>query len=106
VCRAQGCGVSRFLCLDFCAAEWEKPKLQANGRGNWRTDTSRHPADTAGFAAHWIGFSGRNYCMKAIHLIVLVIIVGALFLLVNGLFSAWALLELAWTTIISFVNRF
>lgn len=44
--------------------------------------------------------------MKAIHLIVLVIVVGALFLLVNGLFSAWALLELAWTTIISFVNRF
>ena len=44
--------------------------------------------------------------MKAIHLIVLVIIVGALSLLVNGLFSAWALLELAWTTIISFVNRF
>lgn len=44
--------------------------------------------------------------MKAIHLIVLVIVVGALFLLVNGLFSAWALHELAWTTIISFVNRF
>lgn len=44
--------------------------------------------------------------MKAIHLIVLVIVVGALFLLVNGLFSAWALLELAWTTIISFVNLF
>ena len=44
--------------------------------------------------------------MKVIHLIVLVIVVGALFLVVKGLFSAWALLELAWTTIISFVNRF
>lgn len=44
--------------------------------------------------------------MKLMHLIVLVIVVGALFLVVRGLFSAWALLELAWSTIISFVNRF
>lgn len=44
--------------------------------------------------------------MKAMHLIVLVIVVGALFLVVNGLFSAWALLELAWSTILSFVNLF
>jgi hypothetical protein len=32
--------------------------------------------------------------MKAVQLIVLVIVVGALFLVVNGLFSAWALLGL------------
>lgn len=44
--------------------------------------------------------------MKAVHLIVLVIVVGALFLVVNGLFSAWALLELAWSTILGLVNRF
>jgi hypothetical protein len=44
--------------------------------------------------------------MKVMHLIVLVIVVGALFLVVRGLFSAWALLELAWSTILSFVNRF
>lgn len=44
--------------------------------------------------------------MKAMHLIVLVIVVGALLLVVNGLFSAWALLELAWSTILSLVNRF
>jgi hypothetical protein len=28
------------------------------------------------------------------------------FLVVNGLFSAWALLELGWSTILSFVNLF
>ncbi|WP_256376833.1 hypothetical protein [Diaphorobacter sp. HDW4A] len=44
--------------------------------------------------------------MKAVQLITLVIIVGALFLVVNGLFSAWALLELAWSTILSLVNLF
>jgi hypothetical protein len=44
--------------------------------------------------------------MKFMHLIVLAIVVGALFLVVRGLFSAWALLELAWSTILSFVNRF
>ncbi|MBS3018404.1 hypothetical protein DJFAAGMI_01136 [Comamonas sp. PE63] len=44
--------------------------------------------------------------MKVVQLIVLVIVVGALFLAVNGLFSAWTLLELAWSTILSFVNLF
>jgi len=44
--------------------------------------------------------------MKALQLIVIVIVVGALFLVVNGLFSVWALLELAWSTILSFVNLF
>jgi len=44
--------------------------------------------------------------MKVLHLIVLVIAVGALFLVVRGLLSAWALLELAWSAILSFVNRF
>lgn len=44
--------------------------------------------------------------MKAMHLIVLVIAVGALFLVVRGLFSAWTLLELAWSTILRFVNLF
>lgn len=44
--------------------------------------------------------------MKAVQLIVLLIIVGALLLVVNGLLSAWALLELAWSAIISFVNLF
>jgi len=44
--------------------------------------------------------------MKSVQLIVLVIVVGALFLVINGLFSALALLELAWSTIISFVNLF
>ncbi|WP_230847576.1 MULTISPECIES: hypothetical protein [Comamonas] len=53
-----------------------------------------------------IGFFGRLHRMKALQLIVLVIVVGALFLVVNGLFSAWALLELAWSTILSFVNLF
>jgi len=53
-----------------------------------------------------IGFFGRLPRMKAVQLIVLVIAVGALFLVVNGLFSAWALLELAWSAILSFVNLF
>lgn len=53
-----------------------------------------------------IGFFGRLHRMKAVQLIVLVIVVGALFLVVNGLFSAWALLELAWSTILGFVNLF
>ena len=44
--------------------------------------------------------------MKALQLIVIVIVVGALFLVVNGLFCAWALLELVWSTILSFVNLF
>jgi hypothetical protein len=44
--------------------------------------------------------------MKAVRLIVLAIVVGALYLVLNGLFSAWALLELAWSTILGFVNRF
>ncbi|AIJ47499.1 hypothetical protein O987_16935 [Comamonas testosteroni TK102] len=44
--------------------------------------------------------------MKAVQLIVLVIVVGAIFLVVNGLFSAWALLELAWSMLLSFVNLF
>lgn len=46
------------------------------------------------------------YRMKALHLIVLVIVVGAFFLVVRGLFSAWALLELAWSAIFSLLNRF
>lgn len=53
-----------------------------------------------------IGFFGRLHRVKALQLIVIVIVVGALFLVVNGLFSAWALLELAWSTILSFVNLF
>lgn len=53
-----------------------------------------------------IGFFGRPRRMKAVQLIVIVIVVGAPFLVVNGLFSAWALLELAWSTILSFVNLF
>lgn len=44
--------------------------------------------------------------MKALHLIVLVVVVGAFFLVLRGFFSAWALLELAWSTILSLVNRF
>lgn len=44
--------------------------------------------------------------MKTMQLIILVIVVGAIFLVVNGLFSALALLELAWSTILSFVNLF
>lgn len=44
--------------------------------------------------------------MKTLQLIVLVILVGAIILVVNGLFSAFALLELAWSTILSFVNLF
>ncbi|KGG89378.1 hypothetical protein P245_17060 [Comamonas thiooxydans] len=44
--------------------------------------------------------------MKAVQLIVAVLVAGALFLVVNGLFSAWALLELAWSTILGFVNLF
>ncbi|KGG88119.1 MULTISPECIES: hypothetical protein [Comamonas] len=53
-----------------------------------------------------IGFFGRLHRMKAVQLIVVVLVVGALFLVVNGLFSAWALLELAWSTILGFVNLF
>lgn len=44
--------------------------------------------------------------MKTLQLIVLVILVGAIILVVNGLFSAFALLELAWSMILSFVNLF
>jgi len=44
--------------------------------------------------------------MKTLQLIVLVILVGAIILVVNGLFSAFALLELAWSAILSFVNLF
>jgi hypothetical protein len=44
--------------------------------------------------------------MKTVQLIVLVILVGAIFLVVNGLFSAFALLELAWSTVLSLVNLF
>ena len=53
-----------------------------------------------------IGFFGRLHRMKVVQLIVIVIVVSALFLVVNGLFSAWALLELAWSAILSFVNLF
>lgn len=44
--------------------------------------------------------------MKAVRLIVLAMVVGALYLVMNGLFSAWALLELAWSTILGLANRF
>ncbi len=44
--------------------------------------------------------------MKATYLIVLVIVVSVLVLVVNGLFSAWALLELAWSMVLSLVNLF
>ncbi|UXC20494.1 hypothetical protein [Comamonas squillarum] len=44
--------------------------------------------------------------MKAAQLVALVIVVGAIFLVVNGFFSAWALLELAWSATLSFVNLF
>jgi cell shape-determining protein MreC len=44
--------------------------------------------------------------MKTVQLIVLVILVGAIFLVVNGLFSAFTLLELAWSTVLSLVNLF
>lgn len=53
-----------------------------------------------------IGFFGRLHRTKAVQLIVVVLVAGALFLVVNGLFSAWALLELAWSMILSFVNLF
>lgn len=43
--------------------------------------------------------------MKAVYLIVSMILLGALFLMLRGLFSAYALLELAWSTLIGFVNR-
>jgi len=56
--------------------------------------------------SHGIGFFRKLHGMKSVQLIVLVIVVGALFLVINGLFSALALLELAWSTIISFVNLF
>ena len=44
--------------------------------------------------------------MKAVYIIVSVVVVAALFLLLRGLYSAWALLEMAWSTIFGFVNRF
>lgn len=44
--------------------------------------------------------------MKTVQLIVLVILVGAIFLVVNGLFSEFTLLELAWSTVLSLVNLF
>ncbi|WP_259652195.1 hypothetical protein [Variovorax sp. UMC13] len=44
--------------------------------------------------------------MKALHFIVLVIVGGMLFLVMRGFSSAWALLELAWSTIFGLVNRF
>jgi hypothetical protein len=56
--------------------------------------------------SHRIGFFREAHSMKAVQLIVLLIIVGALLLVMNGLLSAWALIELAWSAIISFVNLF
>lgn len=44
--------------------------------------------------------------MKALHLIVVMIGIGVLFLVLRGFFSAWALLELAWSAILSLANRF
>ena len=44
--------------------------------------------------------------MKAVYIIVSVTVVGALFLVLRGLFSAWALLEMAWSAIFGLVNRF
>jgi len=44
--------------------------------------------------------------MKAVYIIVSVVVVAALFLLLRGLYSAWALLEMAWSAIFGFVNRF
>jgi hypothetical protein len=44
--------------------------------------------------------------MKAVQFIVVMIVVGVLFLVVNGLFSAWALLEMAWSMILGFANLF
>lgn len=44
--------------------------------------------------------------MKAVYIIVSVMVVGALFLVLRGLFSAWALLEMAWSAIFGLVNRF
>ncbi len=44
--------------------------------------------------------------MRTVYIIVSLMAVGALFLVLRGLYSAWALLELAWSTIFGFVNRF
>lgn len=44
--------------------------------------------------------------IKVIYAIVAVLVVGVLFLLAKGLFSAWALLELAWSTALGFVSLF
>ena len=65
-----------------------------------------HPTDPAAWAGHRIRFIGGRHRMKAVYIIVSVTVVGALFLVLRGLFSAWALLEMAWSAIFGLVNRF
>ena len=48
----------------------------------------------------------KIYRMKAVHLFFLLILVGALFFMLKGLVAAYALLDLAWSTISRLVNYF
>ncbi|GAB2717267.1 hypothetical protein GCM10027195_23670 [Comamonas sediminis] len=55
-----------------------------------------------------MGFFRSIHLMKAVRLIAVVLGAVALVVvsvvLVNGLYSAWALLELAWSAVVHFVN--
>ena len=53
-----------------------------------------------------MAFSGGLQRMKAVYIIVAVMVAGALFLVLRGLYASWALLEMAWSAIFGFVNRF
>jgi len=57
-----------------------------------------------------MGFFGSIHQMKAVRLIAVVLGAVALVIVsvvvVNGLYSAWALLELAWSAVVRFVNLF
>jgi len=97
-------GQRRAVRLSQYSASWPKrPEMAGQRQSKFAPKGAVHNQPKM---SHSIDFFGRLQSMKAVQLIVLVIIVVALFLVVNGLFSAWALLELAWSVIISFVNLF
>ncbi|WP_429951197.1 hypothetical protein ACQYWY_06225 [Comamonas sediminis] len=57
-----------------------------------------------------MGFFGSIHQMKAVRRIAVVLGAVALavvsVVVVNGLYSAWALLDLAWSAVVRFVNLF
>jgi len=57
-----------------------------------------------------MGFFGSIHQMKAVRLIAVVLgavaLVAVVVVVVKGLHSAWALLELAWSAVLRFANLF